>query len=129
VRAYVVDTGGDSSHGDFAGRLVQGFSSAAPTDQAGGTRYQRLSGQGQSRNARCGESGWLHVRGGPAGEDQGLRSRLLLQVHDELVLEVAPGELGALEEAVREAMGQAAELSVPLEVSVGRGSSWHEAGH
>jgi len=61
--------------------------------------------------------------------EQGLRSRLLLQVHDELVLEVAPGEVGALEEAVREAMGQAAELSVPLEVSVGRGGSWHEAGH
>ena len=61
--------------------------------------------------------------------EQGLRSRLLLQVHDELVLEVAPGEVVALEEAVREAMGQAAELSVPLEVSVGRGSSWHEAGH
>jgi DNA polymerase-1 len=58
-----------------------------------------------------------------------LRSRLLLQVHDELVLEVAPGEAAAVEGLVREAMGSAADLSVPLEVSVGVGRSWHEAGH
>jgi DNA polymerase-1 len=60
---------------------------------------------------------------------EGLRSRLLLQVHDELVLEVAPGELARLEALVRDAMANAAELSVPLEVSVGIGASWHEAGH
>jgi DNA polymerase-1 len=60
---------------------------------------------------------------------EGLRSRLLLQVHDELVLEVAPGELTRLEALVRDAMANAAELSVPLEVSVGIGASWHEAGH
>jgi DNA polymerase-1 len=58
-----------------------------------------------------------------------LRSRLLLQVHDELVLEVSPGERDAVEGLVREAMGSAADLSVPLEVSVGIGRSWHEAGH
>jgi DNA polymerase-1 len=58
-----------------------------------------------------------------------LHSRLLLQVHDELVLEVAPGESEELEVLVRSAMAGAAELSVPLEVSVGRGRSWHEAGH
>ncbi len=60
---------------------------------------------------------------------EGLRSRMLLQVHDELVLEVAPGEREAVEDLVRSAMGGAAELSVPLEVSVGIGRSWHEAGH
>jgi DNA polymerase I len=59
----------------------------------------------------------------------GLRSRLLLQVHDELVLEVAPGERGAVEALVREQMGRAVEMSVPLDVSVGVGRSWHEAGH
>ena len=59
----------------------------------------------------------------------GLHSRLLLQVHDELVLEVRPGEREPVESLVREAMGSAAELSVPLEVSVGVGRSWHEAGH
>ncbi|GGB95394.1 DNA polymerase I [Cellulomonas carbonis] len=61
--------------------------------------------------------------------DEGLRSRLLLQVHDELVLEVAPGERDAVEQLVRQEMGAAAPLSVPLDVSVGVGGSWHEAGH
>jgi DNA polymerase-1 len=61
--------------------------------------------------------------------ERGLRSRLLLQVHDELVLEIADGELEQAESIVRAAMADAAELSVPLEVSVGIGSSWHEAGH
>ena len=61
--------------------------------------------------------------------EQGLTSRLLLQVHDELVLEVVPGERDQIESLVREAMGSAAKLSVPLEVSVGVGRSWHEAGH
>jgi DNA polymerase-1 len=62
-------------------------------------------------------------------KDQGLASRLLLQVHDELVLEVAPGERDAVESLVREQMGAAADLAVPLDVSVGSGRSWHEAGH
>ncbi|NLF05157.1 MAG: DNA polymerase I, partial [Actinomycetales bacterium] len=59
----------------------------------------------------------------------GLGSRMLLQVHDELVIEVAPGEAGEVERILREQMGSAAELSVPLDVSVGRGESWHAAGH
>jgi DNA polymerase I len=61
--------------------------------------------------------------------ERGLRSRLLLQVHDELVLEIADGELEQVEGIVRGSMADAAALSVPLEVSVGIGSSWHEAGH
>jgi DNA polymerase I len=61
--------------------------------------------------------------------ERGLASRLILQVHDELVLEVAAGEREPVEVLVREAMGSAATLSVPLEVSVGVGRSWHEAGH
>jgi DNA polymerase-1 len=59
----------------------------------------------------------------------GLASRMLLQVHDELVFEVAPGEREALEEVVRREMGGAAELAVPLDVSVGTGRSWHDAAH
>jgi DNA polymerase-1 len=54
---------------------------------------------------------------------------MLLQVHDELVFEVAPGEREALEALVRQQMGGAAELAVPLDVSVGTGHSWHEAAH
>ena len=62
-------------------------------------------------------------------EEAGLRSRLLLQVHDELVLEVAPGERQQLDELVRAQMGGAADLQVPLDVSVGTGRSWHDAAH
>jgi DNA polymerase-1 len=61
--------------------------------------------------------------------EQGLRSRLLLQVHDELVLEVAQGEREALEALVRREMGGAYPLSVPLDVSVGVGVTWDDAGH
>jgi len=61
--------------------------------------------------------------------DAGLASRMLLQVHDELVFEMAPGEEHALEDLVRHQMGSAAELTVPLDVSVGTGRSWHEAAH
>ena len=60
---------------------------------------------------------------------EGLRSRMLLQVHDELVLEVADGEKATVEEVVRREMGAAAELSVSLEVSVGYGRSWDDAAH
>jgi DNA polymerase-1 len=61
--------------------------------------------------------------------EAGLRSRMLLQVHDELILEVAPGEREKLEQLVREEMCGAAQLSVPLEVSVGFGPSWDAAAH
>jgi DNA polymerase-1 len=61
--------------------------------------------------------------------DQGLASRLLLQVHDELVVEVAPGEASAVEAILREQMAAAADLRVPLDVSVGAGSNWQSAGH
>ncbi|BCL12861.1 DNA polymerase I [Micromonospora sagamiensis] len=69
----------------------------------------------------------LHVD--TALRDAGLRSRMLLQVHDELVFEVAPGEREALEALVRREMGGAYPLSVPLEVSVGDGRDWNSAGH
>ncbi|HEV7932079.1 MAG TPA: DNA polymerase I [Actinomadura sp.] len=61
--------------------------------------------------------------------DQGLASRILLQVHDELVFEVAPGELDALRELVREQMTGAYELRAPLEVSMGTGRTLQDAGH
>jgi DNA polymerase-1 len=61
--------------------------------------------------------------------DEGSGSRMLLQVHDELVFEVAPGELEDLRALVSARMCGAFELSVPLEVSFGTGRSWEEAGH
>ncbi|NUR74359.1 MAG: DNA polymerase I [Hamadaea sp.] len=61
--------------------------------------------------------------------DEQLVSRLLLQVHDELVLEIAPGEREQVEALLRREMGGAHQLSVPLEVSVGVGRDWNAADH
>ena len=62
-------------------------------------------------------------------KDAGLQSRMLLQVHDELLFEVADGERETLDALVREHMGNAYALDVPLEVSVGYGRSWDAAAH
>jgi len=62
-------------------------------------------------------------------EEQQMQSRLLLQVHDELVFELAEGEESALRELVAAKMAGAAALSVPLEVSIGVGHNWDEAAH
>jgi DNA polymerase-1 len=59
----------------------------------------------------------------------GLKSRMLLQVHDELLFEVAEGERDQVEKLVRDKMGSAYPLDVPLEVSVGYGRSWDSAAH
>jgi DNA polymerase I len=59
----------------------------------------------------------------------GLTSRMLLQVHDELLFEIAPGEHEQVEALAREQMGDAYPLDVPLEVSVGYGRSWDAAAH
>ena len=61
--------------------------------------------------------------------DAGLSSRMLLQVHDELVFEVAPGELEQLKSIAIECMSNVVKLSVPLEVHVGVGRTWDSAGH
>jgi DNA polymerase-1 len=60
---------------------------------------------------------------------EGLSSRMLLQVHDEIVLEVAPGERAAVEELVRREMAGAYPLRAPLDVSVGVGPDWESAAH
>ena len=58
-----------------------------------------------------------------------LKSRLLLQVHDELIFEVAIGEHEKLEKLVRREMGSAFPLKAPLDVNVGFGKSWDQAAH
>ncbi|WP_423716421.1 DNA polymerase I [Arthrobacter glacialis] len=72
-----------------------------------------------------------HAMLGVAGElqRQDLKSRMLLQVHDELILEIWPGELETVKALVVEQMGSAADLLVPLEVQLGLGASWNDAGH
>jgi len=67
------------------------------------------------------------VRAAARLHDDHLSSRLLLQVHDELVFEVAPGERDALTKAVTDVMSGAMQLAVPLDVSIGFGPSWAEA--
>ena len=62
-------------------------------------------------------------------KEAGLSSRMLLQVHDELLFEIAPGEREQVEALAREKMGGAYPLDVPLEVSVGYGRSWDSAAH
>jgi DNA polymerase-1 len=62
-------------------------------------------------------------------KEQGLKSRLLLQVHDELILEVAKDETEDLTQLVKEGMGSAFKLSVPLDVNIGIGTSWDLAAH
>ena len=103
---------------------------AAPADQAGPLNVVILYADD-----------WRHDTLGCAGNPvvltprldalarEGLRSRLLLQVHDELVLEVAPGEVDAVAQLVRREMTTAYDLQVPLEVSIGTGRTWAEAGH
>jgi DNA polymerase-1 len=58
-----------------------------------------------------------------------LKSQLLLQVHDELIFEVAPGEQEILSDIVRKGMGSAFDLKAPLDVSIGVGASWNQAAH
>jgi DNA polymerase-1 len=60
---------------------------------------------------------------------QDLRSRMLMQVHDELVFEVSEGEQDALTDIVRNRMGHAADLRVPLDVQIGTGENWDQAAH
>ena len=67
------------------------------------------------------------VRLGQTLRERGFEARILLQVHDELVLEAPPGEVSRVAEIVRDCMGGVAELKVPLVVDVGVGPNWLEA--
>jgi DNA polymerase-1 len=60
-------------------------------------------------------------------ESSGTDALMIMQVHDELVFEVAESEVGVLVNALPELMGQVAELRVPLKVDIGVGSNWDEA--
>ena len=62
-----------------------------------------------------------------AFKEQGIRSKLTLQVHDEIVIDLIPSEREAVEKIVREQMEGAAQLSIPLVVEVGVGKNWLEA--
>ncbi len=99
---------------------------------ASGQRNVRLAGERQAMNAPIqGLAADIFKvalvrldRGLDAGS---LESQLILQVHDEVLLEVPPGERDAAEAAVRDAMSNAFDLDVPLEVNLAVGSSWAAA--
>lgn len=118
------------------GRLHRHHPGAAALPARPDQRQPSASGDGRADGAQRpdpGQRGGHHqgrdARGVPGVAGRGLRSRMLLQVHDELVPEVAEGEREALEALVRREMAAAADLSVPLEVSVGSGRSWDAAAH
>lgn len=67
------------------------------------------------------------VRVSEALKEQGLRSRLILQIHDELLVEALEEEAGQVEEILKREMEAAASLSVKLEIDMNRGKSWYEA--
>ncbi len=69
------------------------------------------------------------IRVDAALREAGHKSRVLLQVHDELVVEIAPGELEEVRSIIETEMDGAITLRVPLEVSAGAGKNWDEAAH
>lgn len=69
------------------------------------------------------------IKAGQGLEEAGVASRIILQIHDELVVEIAAGEAKQVTEIVKNAMEHAVELSVPLDVSTGLGSDWQAAAH
>ena len=60
-------------------------------------------------------------------QQEDLQSKLLLQVHDELVFDVHKKELGSIQSIIKQKMESAVQISVPLEVDIGTGISWLEA--
>ena len=69
------------------------------------------------------------VRAEQALRGAGAASRIILQIHDELVVEIAPGEAEQVGALVADAMEHAVDLSVPLDVSTGLGDDWQLAAH
>ena len=69
------------------------------------------------------------IRADDALHEAGLASRIILQIHDELVVEVASGEAERVTALVKDAMEHAVDMAVPLDVSTGIGSDWQLAAH
>lgn len=69
------------------------------------------------------------IKADKALNEAGVRSRVTMQIHDELVVEVAPGEEQIVSDLVRDAMEHAIDLAVPLDVSTGLGPDWQQAAH
>jgi DNA polymerase-1 len=130
VRAYMDEVVAEARHKGYTETL---FGRRRLIPELSSERYQvRMAGERQAMNA--GIQGLAAdifkvalVRLDARLDEEDLRSRLVLQVHDEVILEVPPAEEEAAARAVVEAMRGAADLSVPLEVNLSWGRSWAEA--
>jgi DNA polymerase-1 len=130
VRAYMDEVVAEARHKGYTETL---FGRRRLIPELSSERYQvRMAGERQAMNA--GIQGLAAdifkvalVRLDARLDEEGLRSRLILQVHDEVILEVPPPEEEAAAKAVVEGMRGAAELSVPLEVNLSWGRSWADA--
>jgi DNA polymerase-1 len=130
VRAYMDEVVAEARHKGYTETL---FGRRRLIPELSSERYQvRMAGERQAMNA--GIQGLAAdifkvalVRLDARLDEEGLRSRLVLQVHDEVILEVPPDEEAVAAKAVVEAMRGAADLSVPLEVNLSWGRSWAEA--
>lgn len=103
-------------------------------DLTSDNRMRREAAERMALNAPIQGSAADIIKLAMLGVDKALKdgefvSRVLLQVHDELVLEIAEGEEEAVRSLVEDHMGAAVELSVPLSVGVGVGPNWRAAGH
>lgn len=97
-------------------------------------KYQRSAAERQAQNAPVQGSAAdivkvAMIRVDKGLKEQGCKSRMLLQIHDEIIVEVAPGERDTVERVVREGMLGAYDLRAPLEISTGYGRTWAEASH
>jgi DNA polymerase-1 len=130
VRAYMDEVVAEARHKGYTETL---FGRRRLIPELSSERYQvRTAGERQAMNA--GIQGLAAdifkvalVRLDARLDEEGLRGRLVLQVHDEVILEVPPDEEEAATKAVVEAMRGAADLSVPLEVNLSWGRSWADA--
>ena len=130
VRAYMDEVVAEARHKGYTETL---FGRRRLIPELSSERYQvRMAGERQAMNA--GIQGLAAdifkvalVRLDARLDEEALRSRLILQVHDEVILEVPPADEEAAARAVVEGMRGAAELSVPLEVNLSWGRSWAEA--
>jgi DNA polymerase-1 len=130
VRAYMDEVVAEARHKGYTETL---FGRRRLIPELSSERYQvRMAGERQAMNA--GIQGLAAdifkvalVRLDARLDEEALRSRLVLQVHDEVIVEVPPQEEAAATEAVVTAMRGAAELSVPLEVNLSWGRSWADA--
>jgi len=132
VRDYLRDVVGRASRDGYT-ETILGRRRYLP-DLTSDNRQRREMAERMALNAPIQGSAADIIKVAMLGVDQALRaegltSRLLLQVHDELVLEVAPGERDAVEQLVRTEMGGAYTLAVPMDVSIGIGRTWDDAGH